>query len=162
MFTGQLFVNNYLFVNIWALLSVVEHCHPFFASDSHLSYHSASSPVTYQPQCIQLLSDVMSLAFYTLSLTCSSWNLANKSGRRKSKSFYFLFMVFSFLCDHYYLSILPWLLLLLLLLIILLLLLRLSTTSSAHKQWLEKENRNLEWMTDWIYKKYIYLILAWK
>ena len=30
----------------------------FFASDSRLSYHSASSPVTYQPQRTQLLSDV--------------------------------------------------------------------------------------------------------
>ena len=29
----------------------------FFASDSRLSYHSASSPVTYQPQRIWLLSD---------------------------------------------------------------------------------------------------------
>ena len=29
-----------------------------FASDSRLSYRSASSPVTYQPQHIRLLSDV--------------------------------------------------------------------------------------------------------
>ena len=40
------------------MMAAVKESGFFFASDSCLLCHSTSSPVTYQPQCTRLLSDV--------------------------------------------------------------------------------------------------------
>ena len=43
----------------------------FFASDSCLSYHSTSSPVTYQPQRTRLLSNVFGGLFLCVLVALS-------------------------------------------------------------------------------------------
>ena len=70
---GELFFDNWLYMYNHMMTAVKES--PFFASESR---HSASSPVTYQPQCIWLLSDVNVFGWLILCSLINTTNAGNK------------------------------------------------------------------------------------